>query len=54
MASSGMAQEHSDGDRARATEAQVYLPTEVITAFNAGRFRRIWTALFGHRAGPRK
>jgi hypothetical protein len=54
MLSSGMAQENTDSDRARATESEVYLPAEVITAFNPSRFRRIWTTLFGHCAGPPK
>jgi hypothetical protein len=47
-----MAQEHDDGDRARATELQVSLPAGIITTFDASRFGRIWTTLFGQCAGP--
>lgn len=47
----GMVQDHDDGDRARVTESHVYLPAEVIAAFNADRCSRIWTTRFGHNAG---
>jgi hypothetical protein len=46
-----MAQAHSCGDRARATESPVSLTAGVTTALNASRLTRRWTALFDQYAG---
>jgi len=49
---SGMAHTDTDGERAGVTESPFYPSERVITAFNASRFRRIWTTLLGRCAGP--
>jgi uncharacterized membrane protein len=46
-----MAQEHTAGDRARATESRLSLLTDVTTAFNARRLRGLRRTLFGQYAG---
>jgi hypothetical protein len=51
MLSGDMAREHNDGGRASATESHVSLTAGVVTAFDASRFGRIWTSLFGLCAG---
>jgi hypothetical protein len=52
MPFSGVAQEHDDGDRARATELRAHPAVGIVTAFDASRSGRIWTTLFGQCAGP--